>query len=525
MEKKNILYGAVYHPERYPEDTEKQAEDIRLMRQLHFTAVIFPAEMLSYARITAGGAEWYDRLMGACIAGGLPVIVEVPARHSPDDLIRKLAAQHGVLGFWPKKAPEGEGNGMAGLSVRQKILAEVSLSELFRENAPLPEADVMCFSYNPDWGTGTVQENGRDTGYLLDRIRSCCRGEYYITGIDPVTAGDGMRKRPGILSLEILMAAGSGARGFFFREWRQPLKGPDRYKGAVLDHSGRADSAWAKEIEQTGRLLLEWSDLPSFKIRPGCAVLHTGDAPGGQSLQFYRMLRNLGITVDVIGRDQIDGKYPLIAAPHMPVVTPEEADAVRRFVKEGGTWVACGEFASETEDGVCFEGFPPAGLADVFGISITDRDKLPKGIVMPLKPAADFKGRYFGRDACSLIENRDADVVARYGGGWYKDTPAVTRKLFGRGYAYYLGTSCDEEFLYDILNKIIRGQRKLPRVRIAEDLSMQRLESREAEYILFQNLSERERRLPLDYNRLDIVFGYDPIPTYGSMILKVRTKV
>ena len=524
MEKKNILYGAVYHPERYPDDREKQAEDIRLMRQMHFTAVIFSAEMLSHARITAGGEKWYDALVGACIAGGLPVIAEVPFRQPPDDILRKLAGQHGVLGFMPKRPPEGEGNGLAGLAFTQKVLTEVSISDLFRENAPLPESGVPCFSMSPEWGTGTAQENGRDAEYLLDRIRTCCTGAFYMTSIDPVFSGEGMRRQPGILSLEILMAAGRGASGFFFREWRQPLKGPDRYRGAVLDHAGRTDSMWAKEIEQTGRLLLEWGDLPELRIRPGCAVLHTIDAPGGSSLKYYRMLRNLGLTVDVIGRDQIDGKYPLVAAPHMPVVTPEEAEAVRTFVKEGGTFIACGEFAAETEDGLCFEGLPPANLADVFGIKIADRDTLPEDAAMPIKPAADFRGRYFAKGNVNLIENQDADVVARYGGGWYKDTPAVTRKLYGRGYAYYFGASCDVEFVYDIMNKIIRGQRKLPRVKLAENLSMQRLESREAEYILFHNLADRERRLPLDYNRLDIVFGYDPIPAYGSMILKVRER-
>ena len=39
--------------------------------------------------------------------------------------------------------------------------------------------------------------------------------------------------------------------------------------------------------------------------------------------------------------------------------------------------------------------------------------------------------------------------------------------------------------------------------------------------MIFQNFSGKEKRLPVEYNKLDVIFGYDPLPVFGAMVLKV----
>ena len=72
--------------------------------------------------------------------------------------------------------------------------------------------------------------------------------------------------------------------------------------------------------------------------------------------------------------------------------------------------------------------------------------------------------------------------------------------------------------LYD---KILNNLKPDARVRMIEGIAVQRLSGEDAEYLVFQNFTDKEKRLLLDYNKLDILFGYDPVPVSGMFVLRV----
>ena len=55
-----------------------------------------------------------------------------------------------------------------------------------------------------------------------------------------------------------------------------------------------------------------------------------------------------------------------------------------------------------------------------------------------------------GRQWCDVLETEGAEVVARYDGGFYRGSPAVTRNAFGQGSVYYIGT-VGEQALYNVI--------------------------------------------------------------------------
>ena len=55
-----------------------------------------------------------------------------------------------------------------------------------------------------------------------------------------------------------------------------------------------------------------------------------------------------------------------------------------------------------------------------------------------------------GRASALACAAEGAEVVARYDGGFYRGSPAVTRNAFGQGSVYYIGT-VGEQALYNVI--------------------------------------------------------------------------
>ena len=56
---------------------------------------------------------------------------------------------------------------------------------------------------------------------------------------------------------------------------------------------------------------------------------------------------------------------------------------------------------------------------------------------------------------CDIMHLEGAQCLARYGSDFYKDTPAVTKNKYGKGYVYYIGTVPEKSGLYRILDQAV----------------------------------------------------------------------
>lgn len=531
MQFRYFYFGTRYHPERYPEDWERIQEDASLMEKLHMNTALIAAEALSRAAKTEGGCEWLAGIVGTLNGAGILVSFEVPEDSSADALLLKMDPDDRVL-FYKISSRKADRQietirRLKTERIRKAIAVEICDRELFREYTEENEPDIVCFSHHADWMGGDLISAGRQAAFLEDRARSVKREHFFLTDVDPMFTvserGTKLRK-PGILSLEIFQAAIHGSRGFFFRDLRQALSGPDRYAGAVIGHSGKTDTNRCEEIEQIGRLLLELTDLAPTRTDARIAVLCGEDVNFGRAYRVWGALRSLGVSVDVIDPGEDFSRYAFIAACGVRRVSDEMALEVRRYVENGGVFFAEWGFASEDGDGNCRTGDTPHDLTDVFGISVIEADCLYADEEMPLEVPGDFKGKHSSRTICEIARKLDADVMVRYGGGFYKGRPALSRKQYGEGFAYYMATDCGDTLLKLLFDKILRNRRGIARVKMTDGITVQRLFDENAEYLAFQNFTEKEKRLPLIYNKMDILFGYDPVPVCGMMILRVLKK-
>ena len=522
-----FYFGARYHPEWYPHDAALLEEDAALMKSLHMNAVIISASAVHYVIGLGGGYSWLSGIISRLGENGIDSVVEVPDPLPPVDILRRLNEDGYVRFFMVCSEKAGKAlqtiRALRAVGIEKEVCVRVKEQALFTSEACIREADMISTGFNLDRKT----EEGeliRKAAFLLDRARSVKKDSFILTDIDPAHVRFGTTvklKRNGLLSKEIFQAVTHGAKGCFFREFRQAVSGEQRYEGAVIAHSGRTDTRTFLEIEQVGRLLGELSELALAGNRSRCAVVCGDDSMRADAFRAYTALRTQGIGVDVLEGSESFAGYSFVISCGMRRVSERVAAEIRSYIEKGGIWLAGWGFATEDAEGNCYTGDVPHALTDVFGIRIQETEGLEADEELPLTTAADFKGHFTSKRICEIPENLDADVVIKYDRDFFKGRPALSRKQFGQGFAYYLATDCPDALMGMLYDKILNNLKPDARVRMIEGIAVQRLSGEDAEYLVFQNFTDKEKRLLLDYNKLDILFGYDPVPVSGMFVLRV----
>lgn len=147
-----------------------------------------------------------------------------------------------------------------------------------------------------------------------------------------------------------------------------------------------------------------------------------------------------------------------------------QADTIRKFVKDGGIVIMTGYSAWAKETGQVFDTPRPGNLTDVFGIEIVGyqrtagmevSEKEEKKIHRNPENGRELlkvNGKWIDVDYYEQIETTDAEVL------WQEEThqiPAVIRKKYGKGTAYYLFCETEPELLGEVLDEC-RREKEIP---------------------------------------------------------------
>lgn len=279
-------------------------------------------------------------------------------------------------------------------------------------------------------------------------------------------------KRPGVHRLEALAAVAHGAEGVMYFQWRKGSGGFEKNHGAVVDHVGHEHTRVFRDVAEVGDILRKLQPVRGSTVTSDVAIIHdwnarwaleysagpgAGGAPGDRDCCYvsgshYRSFWKRGVNVDIVRQDQDLSGYRLVIAPMLYLVNAGMAARLRAFVENGGTLVTTFLSAVVDDNNQCYRGgWPGAGLREVFGIWAEEIDNLEEKDKQSIKMRAGnklgLKGAFKAQTYCDLMHAEGADVVATYGGQFYKDTPAVTINRFGKGQAIYIGAKTDEDFL------------------------------------------------------------------------------
>lgn len=298
---------------------------------------------------------------------------------------------------------------------------------------------------------------------------------------------------PGQLRLWTYQAVAHGAMGVNYFRWDTATFGAEEYWHGLLRHD-RSHSPGFDEIVTTIRELKAFGPALQAPYAAGIALCYDSDAdwalgfqPGqpevkytNELLAWYGCLGASQAGVDLVNAKGDLGRYGVVCAPTMYIVSAEQAERIRGFVRGGGTFIAGFRLGVKDEFSRIVQVPLPGLLRDVMGCEVSDYEPM-----YGTKHGVEFTGLLAGPKAeCSMwadiLKPSSAETLATYADGRYAGQAAVTVNRFGKGRAAYVGCHLEAGDLGRVLLALlgsagIRAKHEAPAgVEIASRQSAQR---------------------------------------------------
>ena len=387
--------------------------------------------------------------------------------------------------------------------------------------------DILSWDCYPAWHNDweTTKDLATKVGFINDLYRSLKQQPFLIMECTPSGVNwhnVNKAKRPGMHTLASMQLLAHGSDSVLYFQWRKSRGSSEKFHGAVVDHDNSEENRVFKEVSQVGEILDKIKEIKGSMKQSKVAIIYDWendwalkDAQGfgkesrryPQTLQsHYKYFWNKNISVDVVTPQQDLSKYSLVVAPMMYMMTEETMDRFRDYVKNGGVLVGSYLSGLVNETDLTYLGGWPKTLQEIYGIDVKEIDTLyPKD-----RNSIKFGNESFEVvDYCTIIEAKEAEVLAKYEEDFYKNTPAITKNNLEKGKAYFIGARTNQEFLSKFYDKIVKDLD----INEVEDfisecgISIQIRENKDAKYYFVMNFTEEEKNIEIKGSYLNLISG------------------
>lgn len=322
--------------------------------------------------------------------------------------------------------------------------------------------------------------------FMLDSMRGVKNGEpFFIMEEQTGKAGQptfSPQPEPGQLRLWSYQTIAHGAFGIQYFRWDTTTFGAEEYWHGILQHDRRPSPGF-NEIKQTiGELKALGKEALHARCDATIAMCYDSSAdwaldiqPGqpqlkysGQMVTWYGALSATQSGIDIVDGAHDLTRYKVLCAPAMYVVSPEQAEAIRAFVKQGGIFIAGFRLGVKDPYNRIVRTPLPGLLRDVMGVEVTDYEPIysqPQSVA--------FSGSLAGSSAkCSiwadiLKPGPNAEVLASYLDRQYKGRAAITSHAYGQGRAIYLGAGLEAQEMARVLITLLATNGIQPHIKAA----------------------------------------------------------
>ena len=387
--------------------------------------------------------------------------------------------------------------------------------------------DILSWDCYPAWHNDweTTKDLATKVGFINDLYRSLKQQPFLIMECTPSGVNwhnVNKAKRPGMHTLASMQLLAHGSDSVLYFQWRKSRGSSEKFHGAVVDHDNSEENRVFKEVSQVGEILDKIKEIKGSMKQSKVAIIYDWendwalkDAQGfgkesrryPQTLQsHYKYFWDKNISVDVVTPQQDLSKYSLVVAPMMYMMTEETMDRFRDYVKNGGVLVGSYLSGLVNETDLTYLGGWPKTLQEIYGIDVKEIDTLyPKD-----RNSIKFGNESFEVvDYCTIIEAKEAEVLAKYEEDFYKNTPAITKNNLEKGKAYFIGARTNQEFLSKFYDEIVKDLH----INEVEDfiseggISIQIRENKDAKYYFVMNFTEEEKNIEIKGSYLNLISG------------------
>ncbi|MEO8828956.1 beta-galactosidase [Lapillicoccus sp.] len=257
------------------------------------------------------------------------------------------------------------------------------------------------------------------------------------------------------------VARGADTLGFF--QWRASQSGSEKFHSGLVPHAG-ADSDRFREVCELGAVAARLGELVGSVVESDVALLwdyQAGWAASGPAmpssqleyadtgLTIHRLLRERGVTVDVVHPGADLTAYRVVVVPTLYLVSDENAAAISRAAEAGAQVVVTFFSGIATPDDHVRLGGYPGAFSELLGVRVEEFFPLMPDETVALEHGG--AGRLWSED----LREQGAEVLDRYASGPLTGRAALTRRTVGAGDAWYLATLPDDERLGRLLDDVL----------------------------------------------------------------------
>jgi beta-galactosidase len=326
-------------------------------------------------------------------------------------------------------------------------------------------------------------------------------------------------KAPGVMRLGSSQALARGADGILFFQWRASQAGAEKFHSGMLPHGGTDSRGW-REVVALGRELAQLRPLVGSRVEAHAAILFDWENwwalefPGklvndlsllGRVKALYSEFYRRNLTLDLAHPAADLGRYRLVVAPHLYLVSDRAAQNLVEFVRGGGTlWMTFSSGLADSNDHIRLGGYP-APFRELLGLWVEEMAIYSPGRTNVI---ATTDGRTFTTDLWNdVIHLRGAQALAHYRQDFIAGTPAVTRHEFGRGLAYYQGTSLAADGLGWLVERVSAEAGIAPALAAPPGVEVTRRTGQAHSFLIVLNHLETPVSVPLSRPGRDLLSG------------------
>ncbi len=254
-------------------------------------------------------------------------------------------------------------------------------------------------------------------------------------------------------------AIGHGADDVNYWQWRSALNGQEEIHGVLVGPDG-TPVPFLDEVSQTAHEFAKIeSSFRDTAPLSQVALLYSYDSHWAIQLQkhtekyddigllksYYRALRRISQSVDVVSAYAALDGYKLVAAPSLEVLPKALADHLLEYVNRGGHLVLGPRSGMKDEFNALLPQRQPGYLADALGARVEQYYALEKNV--PLSGAWGMGEASIWAE--QLATASGGEVLLKYGrsNGWLDDRPAVVTRAYGKGRITYIGAVLDDKLM------------------------------------------------------------------------------
>jgi beta-galactosidase len=309
-------------------------------------------------------------------------------------------------------------------------------------------------------------------------------------------------KAPGQTLRDSLAHVARGADTVGYFQWRQSRAGSEKFHSALVPHAG-PDSARFREVCHLGEVLQRLGELRGSTVEAEVAILWDQQsrwAASGPALpsteldptlvphRVHRLLRDRGITADVVHPSADLSGYRMVVVPTLYLVTDEHAAAVAAAARAGAqVLVTFFSGISDEHDHVRLGGYPGA-FRDLLGVRVEEFFPLMPGETVELESG---RGEVWSEDVTATT----AEVRSRYAAGPLAGRPALTRAVAGSGAAWYLSTLPDDPALAALLDEVAEAAGVRPVADVPAGVEVVRRRGEHGSWLFLLNDTDAEQRV------------------------------